>query len=214
MKKNLSILIMMTLLAGGSFAQELKNIVLPAPVMTGGMPIMDALKVRQTGRVFSETPLSQQQLSNLLWAAFGINRVESGKRTAPSARNFQETTLYIALPEGIYQWDAKENILKPVVAGDHRAKMGKQPFVGTAPLVLVFVADYEKYGDMPVEKMEFYAGIDAGYISQNIYLYCASEKLSTVVLGSVDKEEVGKLLQLKGKLKVVVSQPVGFPGEE
>jgi SagB-type dehydrogenase family enzyme len=204
----------MTIFTGGAFAQDFKDIKLPDPCTTGGMPIREALKARQTGRVFSDKALDLQMISDLLWAAYGINRTASGKRTAPSARNFQEMTLYIALPAGVYQWNSKENILVAYLAGDQRAKMGKQPFVATAPMVIVLVADFEKYGDMTAEQTSFYSGIDCGYISQNIYLFCASEKLVTVVLGSIDRDEIGKLLSLKEKQKVVVAQPVGYPGEE
>lgn len=204
---------MMALTSPG-FSQELKPVQLPAPRTTGGMPLMDALKLRQTGRVFSDQRLEMQQLADVLWAAWGINRPESGKRTAPSARNFQETTLYVVLPEGIYKWDAKANLLEGVLAGDYRDKIGRQPFVATAPVIILLVADYTKYGEMSKEQCEFYAGIDAGYISQNIYLWCASEKLSTVVLGSVNRDEIAKLLKLPEKQRVVVGQPVGYPGEE
>ncbi len=212
--KTFSLFIMILMTSLGIVAQESKDIQLPAPRTSGGMPLMDALKVRQTGRVFNEQALEWQQVSDLLWAAWGINRPESGRRTAPSARNFQETTLYVSLKSGIYQWNEKSNVLSLLVAGDQRDKIGRQPFVATAPLIVIFVADYAKYGDMTPEQSSFYSGIDAGYISQNLYLYCASAKLSTVVLGSVNRDEVSKLLNLGEKQKVVVAQPVGYPGEE
>lgn len=205
---------MIVLTSMGMMAQESKDIQLPAPKTSGGMPLMDALKLRQTGRAFSDQNLELQQVADLLWAAWGINRPESGRRTAPSARNFQETTLYVTLKTGIYKWDEKSNLLSLVVAGDQRDMIGRQPFVATAPLIVIFVADYSKYGDMSPEQCSFYSGIDAGYISQNLYLYCASEKLSTVVLGSVNRDEVSKLLKLGEQQKVVVAQPVGYPGEE
>jgi len=208
------LIILLSAIIGNGFSQELKNINLPDPQTTGGMPLRDALMVRQSGRVYSDQAIEMQQIADLLWAAFGINRPASGKRTAPSARNFQEISLYVVLPAGIYKWDAKANQLIGVLAGDHRSKIGTQPFVGTAPMILLLVADHEKYGEMTKEKTEFYSGIDAGYISQNIYLFCASEKLSTVVLGSIDRVELGKLLKLPETQKVVVGQPVGWPGEE
>jgi SagB-type dehydrogenase family enzyme len=214
MKKTLMLVVILSLTYLCSMAQDLKEIKLPAPVMSGGMPLMQALKERKTQRSFSPEMPEWQTVSNLLWAAYGINRPESGKRTVPSARNFQEMTLYVALKEGVYKWDAVTNVLTPVVSGDHRAEFGRQDFVETAPLIIAIVADYSKYNDMTAEQKEFYAGIDAGYISQNIYLFCASEKMATVVLGSVNKPEVGKLLKLGDKEKVTVCQPVGYPGAE
>ncbi len=194
------------------YAQETKNISLPAPNMEGGMPLMEALKNRQTKREFSKERLSEQKLSDLLWAAFGINRPESGKRTAPSAVNWQETDIYVSLESGVYLYDAQKNMLKGIVEGDYRMGMGKQSFAGDAAAVLVFVADYSKMGAMASkEDKDFYAAVDVGYISQNVYLFCSSENLATVVLGMVDREKIKKTLKLQDNQKVILTQCVGFP---
>ncbi|HOY32681.1 MAG TPA: SagB/ThcOx family dehydrogenase [Bacteroidales bacterium] len=192
-------------------SQDIENLILPSPVMKGGKPLMEALKDRQTRRNFSEQKLTQQQLSDLLWAAFGINRPESGKRTAPSAVNWQETEVYVSLESGIYLYDAKKNVLQAVFAGDHRKDMGKQDFAGDAAVVLIYVADYSRMGERSKEDKEFYSAVDAGYISQNVYLYCSSQNLATVVMGYIDREKIKEYLKLKDDKKVILTQCVGYP---
>src|ERR1039457_4099054 len=123
MKRTLSLLFAI-FVTGLIFAQSID---LPAPQKTGGMPLMDALAKRSTARAFDSIELSPQQLSSLLWAAFGINRPD-GKRTAPSARNFQETDIYVLLKSGAYVYNAKSNKLDLVVAEDIRALGGTQAF--------------------------------------------------------------------------------------
>ena len=125
-------------------AQDVTDIELPPPRTDGGKPLMQALKERQTSRSFSPKKLPMQMVSDLLWAAFGINRPEANKRTAPSARNWQEIEIYVAMAEGTYLYDAKDNKLKMVVEGDIRKKTGGQKFVASAPINLVYVADYAK----------------------------------------------------------------------
>lgn len=191
--------LLMVVMAGVVGAAEL-----PAPVTTGGRPLMEALKMRQSSREFGPKKLPEQVLSNLLWAAWGVNRPEKGGRTAPSAMNRQEVDVYVVLEEGAYRYDAKQHGLELVASGDLRALAGTQAFVKEAPLNLVMVADTAKSGDM------VYAGITSGAISQNVYLYCASEGLATVVRASVDKEALGKALKLRAEQKIVVAQTVGF----
>lgn len=211
MKKLLSISFIL-IITYSCFSQELINISLPAPKTSGGKPLMEALKDRQTQRSFTSQKLSDQQLSDLLWAAFGINRPENGRRTAPSAVNWQETDIYVSLESGIYIYDAKKNELTTIVGGDHRKDMGKQGFTAEAAVMLIFVADYSKMGLVtPKENKDFYSAVDAGYISQNVYLYCSSENLSTVVLGMIDRDKIKELLKLKEDQKVILSQCVGFP---
>src|SRR5208282_1263027 len=161
----LSLALTLTLLAAGAFAQNLE---LPAPQKTGGMPLMEALAKRSTSRAFDSKDLSPQQLSGLLWASFGINRPD-GKRTAPSAMNFQETDIYVLLKQGAYVYSAKSNKLDLVVAEDIRALGGTQAFVKDAPVTLVFVADLSKMGGGTNEDKKNTANIDVGYISQNVY---------------------------------------------
>jgi len=187
---------------------QAQNIQLPAPQKTGGMPLMEALNARQTQRTFSPKPLSEQQLANLLWAAFGISR-GNGKRTAPSARNMQEISIYVALPSGLYLYQAQSNTLERVLDQDIRAQTGQQPFVKIAPVCLIFVSDYDRMKN----QSEFYSAVDTGYISQNVYLFCASAGLHTVVLGSVDKAALQTAMKLKPTQHVVLTQPVGLPPE-
>ncbi len=173
---------------------------------------MEALNDRQTKRDFSQQKLTEQQLSDLLWAAFGINRPESGRRTAPSAVNWQETDIYVSLESGIYLYDAKKNELAAIAVGDHRKDMGRQGFTADAAVVLIFVADYSKMGILSSkEDKDFYSAVDVGYISQNVYLYCSSENLATVVLGLIDRDNIKTLLGLKVDQKVILSQCIGFP---
>ncbi|MCX7825739.1 MAG: SagB/ThcOx family dehydrogenase [Verrucomicrobiae bacterium] len=191
-------------------AQELKPIALPQPQTVGGRPLMQALRDRKSTREFSREPLSLQTLSNLLWAGFGINRPETGHRTAPSAMNSQEVALYVALAEGLFFYDATAHQLQPVLAKDIRAQTGSQPFVREAPVSIIFVADLARLTKAKPGEREFYAGIDTGFISQNIYLYCASEGLATVV-HAVDHAVLGRAMPLRPEQKVILAQAVGHP---
>ncbi|MCM8759679.1 MAG: nitroreductase family protein [Candidatus Omnitrophica bacterium] len=196
-----------------AFAQEnqTQSIPLPKPQITGGKPLMEALSLRKSTREFSEKEIPLQVLSNLLWAANGINRPESGKRTAPSASNWQEIDIYVATPKAVYLYDAKANSLKIVKEGDLRADFGRQAFVKTAPVVLAYVADYSKMGRAAQTDKDFYSATDTGFISQNVYLFCASEGLNTVVLGIVDRTNLSSKLGLKPEQKIILTQPVGYP---
>ena len=195
------------------YAQGLEPIQLLDPETDGGKPLMQVLQQRKTSREFSSREIPLQTLSNLLWAAFGINRPESGKRTAPSAVNWQECDIYVAIEKGVYRYDATANILRPVLPGDIRALTGMQDFVKMAPLNLVFVADYARMGNASAEMKDFYAACDVGFISQNVYLFCASEGLATVVRGRFEKETLVKKLQLRSEQKVILCQTVGYPAE-
>jgi len=146
----------------------------------------------------------------LLWAANGINRPD-GKRTAPTARNRQEIDVYVAMEDGLYLYDAKANTLVGILAEDIREKTGMQPFVKDAPVNLVFVADYAKMGDGSAEQKDFYAAVDTGYVSQNVYLFCASEGLATVVRGMVDREPLAEVMKLRSEQKIILAQTVGYP---
>ena len=189
---------------------EPASIRLPEPQTTGGKPLMEVLKERKTSRAFSSEKLPLKVLSNLLWAAWGVNR-ENGKRTAPSAMNNQEIDVYVAMADGLYRYDASEHTLAAVGQEDIRAATGLQRFVGDAPVNLVFVADYEKTGTMSAEQKAFYSAADAGYISQNVYLYCASEELATVVRGMVDRPACHEAMKLTPNKKIVLAQTVGYP---
>lgn len=192
-------------------AQSVQPIQLPAPDTTGGKPLMQALKDRQTIRSFSTDSLPTQVLSNLLWAASGVNRPESGKRTAPSAMNWQEIDVYLAMPSGLYRYEPAKHQLVFVSSEDVRAKTGTQSFVAKAPLNLVYVADYSRMGEASDDSKDFYSAADAAFMSQNVYLFCASEDLATVVRGSVDREALAAAMQLRPEQHVVFSQTVGYP---
>jgi nitroreductase len=192
------------------FAQELTAIALPKPVTEGGKPLMQVLKERRTTREFSAEKIPLQVLANLLWAANGINR-DDGHRTAPSAMNNQEMDIYVVRDDGIFLYDAKANMLEPVIAGDHRAIAGKQDFVATAPLNLIYVADYARMGKTAEEDKRFYSAADVGFIAENVYLYCASDGLDCVVRGYVDRDEIAKLLKLRADQHVLLGQTVGYP---
>jgi nitroreductase len=192
-------------------AQDLSSIKLPAPQMDGGKPLMQALKQRQSAREFGDQKLAPQTLSNLLWAAWGINRPD-GHRTAPSASNKQEIDVYVVLPEGAYVYDAKAHALNPVATGDLRAATGTQPFPATAALNLVYVADMVKAGHPATDPQQaLNTGANAGFIAENAYLYCASEGLVTVVRASVNKPELAKLLKLRADQVIVLAQSIGYP---
>lgn len=194
-----------------TFAQEFKPIKLLEPQTDSGKLLMQALKDRQSLRAFSNEKLPVQVLSNLLWAAFGVNRPESGKRTAPSAMNWQEIDIYVALQEGLYLYDAKSHTLNPVLEKDLRSATGSQPFVKEAPMSLIYVADFSRTGKVTEEIKNFFATVDTGFISQNVYLFCASEGLGTVVLETVDKPALAKKMGLRPDQKVILTQPVGYP---
>jgi SagB-type dehydrogenase family enzyme len=183
---------------------------LPAPRMTGGKPLMQALKDRKTLREFSDQKLPLQMLSDLLWAACGINRPENDHRTVPSAMNSQEMDLYIATADGVYLYEPKPHQLRPVIAQDIREKTGKQPFVKVAPLTLILVADHAKMVKPKPEQKDFYSAIDAGFIGQNIYLFCASEGLASVI-HDLDRDALAKVLPLRPEQKIIIAHTVGFP---
>jgi nitroreductase len=199
------------LVSGWAAAQELAPIQLPAPQTEGGKPLMQALKLRSTSRAFAPDSLPKQTLSNLLWAAWGINRPDSGKSTAPSARNWQETDLYVVMATGAYLYDSSANVLKPVASGDLRALTGTQEFVKDAPATLVFVADTSRMKGSQPDTQQAYAWADAAFISQNVYLFCASEGLATGVRAMVDRPPLTKALKLGANQIIAFAQCVGYP---
>jgi len=191
--------------------QELKPVQLLEPQMDTGRPLMQVLKDRRSSREFSTETLPKQVLSNMLWAAFGVNRPDSGKRTAPSAMNWQEIDIYVATADGLYLYDAKKHALKPVLAEDIRALTGRQPFVQEAPVNLVYVASFSRMGEAKVDDKVFYSAANTGFIGQNVYLYCASEGLATVVRGLVDRQALSKVMRLRPDQRVILAQSVGYP---
>lgn len=192
-------------------AQELKPIPLPKPQLDGGRPLMQVLKDRKSSRSFSTNKLSDQTLANLLWAADGINRPETGHRTAPSAMNRQEIDVYVATAEGLYLYDAKQHALRPVLREDIRAQTGGQSFTAQVPLNLIYVADYARMGRGASADKDLYSAAGTGFISQNVYLYCASEGLATVVRGTVDRPALARAMKLRPDQKIILAQSVGYP---
>jgi SagB-type dehydrogenase family enzyme len=150
-------------------------------------------------------------LSNLLWAASEVNRADSGKRTAPSARNWQEIDVYVALADGTFRYDPPSHSLQPVAQGDLRRLTGVQDFVATAPVNLVYVANLDRMADAAPEQQTLYSAADTGFIAQNVYLYCASTGLATVVRGSVDRQALAAALGLGPRQQIILAQTVGYP---
>lgn len=192
-------------------AQNLASIRLLEPQMEGGRPLMQVLKDRKSSRAFSTEKLPIQVLSNMLWAAFGANRADSGKRTAPSARNWQEIDIYVATADGLYLYDAKGHMLNRVLAEDIRAMTGRQTSVREAPVNLIYVADSSRISRATDADKAFYSAADTGFISQNVYLYCASEGLATVVRGLIDRPALARAMRLRSDQKVILAQSVGYP---
>ena len=200
-------------------AAELSPIKLSPPDLKGGKSLMQSLQERQTSRSFSTKKLPQEVLSNLMWAACGINRPDSGKRTAPSARNWQEIDVYVAMEEGLYLYKAKDQVLEPVLKKDLRKDttaflQPSRSSVANAPLQLIYVADYAKMSSgANDDDKKIYSSADTGFISQNVYLYCASVGLATGVRGMVDRNALAKEMKLSDQQKVVLVQAVGYPAE-
>jgi SagB-type dehydrogenase family enzyme len=206
-----SVLVVVAAFPSALRGQDAKTIALPKPHMEGGMPLMKALAARATSREFSTEDLPLQVLSDLLWAADGVNRPESGKRTAPSAMNVQNIDIYVALKSGLYVYGAKANTLNPVLSEDVRGATGSQPFVKDVPLNLVYVADYAKMTRGSDADKALYSAAHAGFIGQNVYLFCASEGLATVVRGMIDREAIAKVMKLRPGQKAILAQSVGYP---
>lgn len=192
-------------------AQGATEVALPPPQAAGPTTVIEALRRRRSTREFASRELPRDMLSTLLWCAFGINRPGSGGRTAPSAHNWQEIEVFVALPEGAYRYEARRHALQPVTGQDLRAATGTQEFVGSAPLNLVYVADFSRMIDASAEDRTYYAAADAGFVAQNVYLYCAAAGLACVVRGLVDRRKLAPLLKLTVDQRIVLAQTVGFP---
>lgn len=194
-----------------AMSQELQPVKLLPPQQNKGKSLMQSLNDRQSNREFADKKLSLQELSDLLWAANGVNRVKEQKHTAPTAMNRQEVDVYVFLEEGVYLYDPFGMVLKPVLKGDHRTVAGTQDFVKTAPVNLVYVSDYARMGSGTDAGKATYAPADAAFIGQNVYLFCSAFNFNCVLRGSVDKEAVTKLLNLRPEQHVQFAQTVGFP---
>src|SRR4030042_985121 len=193
-----------------SLAEAQKPIELLKPQIGSGNPLMQLLWKRISSREFSPEPLPVEVLSNMLWAAFGINRPD-GKRTAPTARNRQEIDIYVATAKGLYLYDAKKNLLNPILAEDIRGMTGRQPFVKEAAVNLIYVVDYSKIGTVTNEEKDLYSAAATGFISQNVYLYCTAEGLATVVRALIATSDLAGVMKLRPDQKVILAQSVGAP---
>lgn len=192
-------------------ASDLKPIKLIKPQMDAGRQLMLVLKERKSSREFSPKKLPLRVVSNLLWSACGVNRPSQGKRTAPSARNWQEIDVYVSSASGLYIYVPQNHLLLPVHARDIRGLTGSQPFVAKAPVNLIYVADLTRMIDCPTEERDFFAALDTGFIAQNVYLYCASEGLVTVFRTSIDRDQLHQAMNLRGEQKIIAAQTVGYP---
>lgn len=184
---------------------------LPAPRMDGGLPVMQALVKRRSTRAYGAQPLDDQTMSDLLWAAFGINRPESGDRTAPSWRHSIETEIYACTANGVFLFDPKAHALRRVLDTDIRSKTSAMVFAGSAPVVLVYAADLSRMAEAPREERVLNAHVDSAIVGQNVYLYCASAGLATVILGTADRAGLPKRIGLRDEQIVTFAQPVGHP---
>lgn len=209
---NAGILASAMVAGGGSAfaAEEAKTVILPAPRKSGGKPLLDALQLRRSTREYSNRALPPQVMSDLLWAAFGVNR-PSGDRTAPYWRHIMVIDVYAALADGVWLYDPKRHALVLHSGADIRAQTGQQDFVGTAPLNLIYVAHGERMQDVTPDERRLYASVDSGFIGQNVYLFCASEGLATVFRGAVDTAKLGRTMQLGKDQFVTFAQTVGYP---
>jgi SagB-type dehydrogenase family enzyme len=196
--------------AFGIQAQELKPVRLTPPNKMRGSTVMKALNDRRSIREYTDELLRPQDLSDLLWAANGINRPD-GKRTAPSCRNLQDVEIYVITAAGAYLYEAGDHSLKPVAAGDHRkAVAAGQDFAKSAPVSIVLVADMTKYGNMS-EQSKMMAAVDVGIVCQNICIACSGLGLATVPRATMDMAMLKTVLKLTEQHLLLMNNPVGYP---
>ena len=193
------------------FAAERNFEMLPSPSTGDNGSLMAALKNRKSTRSFSDRPLPKQLLSDLLWAAFGVNRPDIGYRTAPSPMSSQEIEIYAADLNGLYLYDARFHQLVQLSTEDIRSLCGTQGYAANAPLNLIYVANFSKFGDMEDERKRFYSAADTGFISQNVYLFCAAFGLGTVVRDWIDRPTLSKKIRLREEQRIILAQTVGYP---
>lgn len=190
---------------------------LPIPQKELDFPLMKALEQRRSVRKWKDEPLLEQDLSNLLWAACGVTqkgtKTRKSKRTSPSACISQEIKIYVAMQDGLFLYDEENHQLIQILSKDIRKNISTQKTMHSAPVGLIYVSDYFKlksflFKDDDYQRW-FVSGTDTGFISQNVYLYCAAAKLSTVVLGLIKRDKLHKIMGLKENEKIVYTQVVG-----
>lgn len=208
--RKVQLLLVCLVFSAAAFAAD-KVIKLPNPNLKRAGTVMKALSDRHSTREYAAKSLSLSDLSDLLWAANGVNRKDSGKRTAPSALNKQDVDVYVVLPDGSYLYDAKNHQLNLVSEGDHRgAVAGGQSFVKSAPVSLVLVSDIARFGDAKNARNQLMGAMDAGIVSQNISLFCSSANLATVPRASMDMDQLKKVLKLKDSQIPMMNHPIGY----
>jgi SagB-type dehydrogenase family enzyme len=209
--KNTIIQLCILVLAVSSFAQGTKSIVLNPPDLTRGSTVMKALSARASEKAFDTTELKLKDLSDLLWAANGINRPGSGKRTAPSAMNAQDVDVYVTMKSGIWFYNAKKNILESVAKGDYRKLVAdKQENFSNAPVFCLLVSDISRFPVGTDSLKMIWAAFDAGIVSQNISLFCASAGLSTRPRASMDQQKLREVLKLRDTQRLMLNNPVSY----
>lgn len=184
-------------------------VALPPPRQSGGMSLMDALRLRASTREFEPAELDEQTLSDLLWATAGVNRRDVSGRTAPSALNAQEVLLHVATPKGLFRYEPATHALQLAQASDVRRVTGYQDFVDTAPLDLIYVADHRRMKLVPAAQRERYAYTAAGAMVQNAYLFCAANGLGTVVRAWFDHAALAAAMGLEADEQLLLCQTVG-----
>ncbi len=209
MKNTLFGLIMLSIVSL-CYSQGNDTIKLLAPHKQGGKPLMQAINERHSSRNFDTKDLTDQQLSDILWVSYGINRTSEDKRTIATANNKQEMDVYIATSKGVFRYDAEKNCLINILKEDIRSKTGSQGYVKDAAANLLYVINKDKSGAKDETGKLVCGAIAAGAMSQDVYLYCASENLGSVVRGSYDKNSLSQLLKLSGEQEIILAQSVGY----
>jgi len=194
-----------------SLAAQDARVTLPPPRSDGGKPLMQALMLRRSIRDYADRPIPPQVLSDMLWAAYGVNRPATGDRTAPYWRHVMVIDVYAAMADGVWLYEAKRHALVRHLDADIRAASGLQDFVAAAPLNLVYVAHGERMQDISEQDRRLYASVDAAFIGQNVYLFCASEGLASVFRGAVDRTMLAEKMHLGPDAFVTFAQTVGYP---
>ena len=208
--RKVQLLLLCLFISVATFAAD-KVIRLPKPNLNRNSEVMEAFANRHSTREYAAKALTLTDLSDLLWAANGINRPEEGKRTAPSAMNKQDVDVYVVLPEGTYLYDAKAHQLNLVAEGDHRgAVAGGQAFVKSAPVSLLLVSDLSRLGDAKNTHTQLMGAVDAGIVSQNISIFCSAAKLATVPRASMDTAKLKSVLKLTDTQLPLMNHPVGY----
>lgn len=214
MKKTMILLVFSFIFSCLLFAEDPETIALPAPDFSNASSLYQAFKDRKSTRNFLDKDISLQMLSSLLWAANGVNRPETGHRTAPSAMNARDIDLYVCFSSAVYLYLPVEHRLQKVGEGDCRpAVADQQNFVATAPLSLVLVSDLSRFGEGNLQENMITGAYDAGIVAQNVNIFCAAMGLATVVRGSMDKEALRELLKLSPSQHPMLNLPVGYAAD-